>query len=221
MASVINICNIALSRLGIDQAISDLEDTANPRSRACNLHYAECRDRALAELCAGFALFTTPLALIDATAPAGWAYQYQYPSNALSVLALTDENGLRQSSPSSSATFTDATSTWSGGYLRNAVAFEVQAHQTIDSRIIVSDQEDAYAVCIKRITDPNQMTAEFRSALAFLLASEIALILRANPALAQQAGQQYQIALSRSMAQTQNERQPDPPLPSPSIQVRA
>lgn len=45
----------------------------------------------------------------------------------------------------------------------------------IEGRSILADSEDVYLIYVKIVTDPNQMTADFRETLAVLLAREAAI----------------------------------------------
>jgi hypothetical protein len=91
---------------------------------------------------------------------------------------------------------------------------------TDGARIIVTDMADAYLWFTKRVTDPNQFSALFRSALAWKIAPEIALLMRADARLAQNAGQMYRAEASLAQASSLNEEVHDPQPESPSIQAR-
>lgn len=84
MASVVDICNIALSNLG-DQKISSLSD-ANERARLCNLRYDDVRDSVLRSHPWSCAVTRTLLARNDTAPVWGFSYSYSLPSDCLRVL---------------------------------------------------------------------------------------------------------------------------------------
>jgi hypothetical protein len=86
--SEVQICNIALGKLGVD-FISSLEEDSKA-GKHCALFYGPCRDSVLAALPWNFAVKRAALARL-ATDPAfGYSYQYQKPANCIRVLQLVD-----------------------------------------------------------------------------------------------------------------------------------
>jgi hypothetical protein len=83
MASVIEICNRALSNIGNSRSINSLTE-ASKEAGQCSLHFDSCRDAALADFDWNFA--TKRLALADTNnPPPDWAYAYQYPTDCLRI----------------------------------------------------------------------------------------------------------------------------------------
>jgi hypothetical protein len=95
MASVVDICNRALSKIG-EKPISALTDS-NPRAVACNLWYEGVRDSLLRENPGNwnFAVTRATLAQSETTPTFGWDYQYALPTACLRVISLyeSDRNG--------------------------------------------------------------------------------------------------------------------------------
>jgi hypothetical protein len=88
MASVVSICNIALSNLG-DEKIASLSEN-NDRARACDLRYEDVRDAVLRSYpwnCA-----TTRVELARSTTDPVWGFTYSFalPSDCLRVLDVYD-----------------------------------------------------------------------------------------------------------------------------------
>lgn len=84
MASVVEICNVALQKLGAGRIVSLTQD--DPRARDCNLAYEPMRDAELRAHPWSFAKTRTVLAP-DATAPAfDFDYQFTLPSDCVRVL---------------------------------------------------------------------------------------------------------------------------------------
>ena len=83
--SVVDICNIALTRLGEDRIVS-LNDSAE-RAILCNLNYPYARDRALRAFEWSCAIERATLSRL-ATDPitTDWDHQYQLPNDCLRVL---------------------------------------------------------------------------------------------------------------------------------------
>lgn len=88
MASVVQICNLALGRLGAD-AILDLNGTSK-ESQACKLFYQQALEEVLRTHPWNFAIRRQTLTA-DAVDPSfGWAKSYALPLDCLRVLDLND-----------------------------------------------------------------------------------------------------------------------------------
>jgi len=90
MASEVQICNVALSRLGEDPIISLTEDSK--AGRACNLVFTDIRDSLLRAHPWNFAVARASLAQLTTTPVYGFNYEYQLPTDCLKVLK-TDPEG--------------------------------------------------------------------------------------------------------------------------------
>ena len=216
MASAVEICNRALGRIGVDQFIEDFDDP-NARARACRLHYEPCRDETLEDFPWNFAQSVTALSLVADVEVPGWQYVYRYPAHCAKVHRVTDEAGnraIRQNLTNVGIWNYDA-------LLPQKVPFAVMADPSTDgARILVTDLPGAYAWYTKRITDPSQFSAQFRSALAWRIAAEVALTLRADTRLYVNARDQFLWAVSQAQVASLMEEQPDRYPTSPSITAR-
>lgn len=85
MASEVEICNIALQKLGADRINLLTEDSVN--ARECNLAYAVIRDRELRKHSWTFAKKTVALAA-STTKPLGYARQFPLPSDWLRTVKI-------------------------------------------------------------------------------------------------------------------------------------
>lgn len=84
MASVVDICNLALQKLGASRIVSLTQDDSN--ARECNLIYEHARDAELRAHPWNFAIKRAQLAA-SSTAPAfGYAAAYPLPSDCLRLL---------------------------------------------------------------------------------------------------------------------------------------
>jgi len=89
MASEVQICNVALSKLGEDSITALSEDSK--AGRACNLIYADTRDNLLRAHPWNFAVTRQSLARLTTTPTYEFSYEYQLPTDCLKVLNLDPE----------------------------------------------------------------------------------------------------------------------------------
>lgn len=218
MASPVQVCNRALSRIGIDQLIEDLNDPTN-RAQACLQHYDDCRIELLQDFPWGFAQKVVQLAEVaDVTVP-GWKYVYRYPSDCLRAQQVTDEAGGRGATGN---IFRDIWAYDLPGEMLMRVPFSVMADPvTAGARVIVTDLELAYLWYTADVDDINQFPPLARSALSWKIASEIALNLRADTRLQQNAIQQYAWVVSQAQVGTQQEGTADKTPTPDTIRVRS
>lgn len=83
MASIVSICNLALSNLGKD-TINDLSE-ATAEARACNQFYEQTRDALLQAHPWGFAGKTQSMAVLTNDKEGVWGYSYKRPNDCLKV----------------------------------------------------------------------------------------------------------------------------------------
>lgn len=88
MASIVSICNQALSEIGTQSAIADLME-ASAEGQQCALWYDDLRKRLLRTAQWGFARRQVVLTQLgdaqDLTAPYPYLFKYAYPSDALKI----------------------------------------------------------------------------------------------------------------------------------------
>lgn len=214
MASVVNIYNMALSKIGVTQRVSSLTEETEQR-RTCSLWYEQCRDQVLRAYPWGFARTSEALALLSETPPPGWGYAYAYPTSCLLARAITTAAGCRASSLT--YRYEDYEPLWINS---QQVPFTIQYSATTSQRIIATDLEAAYLVYTRQISDTTLFDPLFVNALACLLASEAGRALRADARLVREVAAEYQSAIAYAAAMTQNERAADRVPDSPSISVR-
>jgi hypothetical protein len=185
-SSEVAICNMALGRVGISIFIDALNENTQA-AKVCNIFYGSCRDTALADGNWNFA--TKRVALADlGTPPTNWLYRYALPTDCLAARYLTIEGSRNP-------------------LAKNRVAFEVAEEDNV--RVLYTDQEEAELVYTKRQENPNLFSPPFISALAWLLASEIAMPLSAAPALTDKAYKMYLNCISQAQAASLRESQGD------------
>lgn len=144
MATEIGICNSALSKIGVTKAISSLTE-GSKTANACNEQYAKLRDDLLRAHLWNFATARAELQA-STTAPASeYDFAYQLPSDWIRTVAVHDND-----------------------------AGEGAVEYRIEGRQILANALRAWLKYVKRVADPNEMPADFREALALMLAAELA-----------------------------------------------
>lgn len=191
--NAVEVCNLALGRIGggASRPITSLTESTEA-ARACNRVFASALQSMLREYRWPFAQASVALAVAAQTVP-GWEYVYAYPEGVLTLHGLADEDVDPGRQP-----------VWRH-------PFRVLAATSGESLVIATDLEDAWAHYTLDITNPHFGDALFQDALAWRVAKEVALGLKADPRMAQVASDQYELALSIARAAAYNERGADAP----------
>ncbi len=151
MRTPFELCNQALGHLGM-RKISTLEGT-DPSAVACNTFFEPARDDVFRECEWSFASVQQPLNQSIITAPLGWDYAYDYPTdNIATVWTVFDE-----------ATADD----------KYAQDFEVLYIPETGAKIIGSNLAGAYAGVTYIVTDSLVWDPKFDLMLSFKLAALI------------------------------------------------
>lgn len=184
MASQVDYCNAALLMLAQDRAIASMGEQTKD-ARVFTRVYDRVRDLVLAEHDWPFALSAQALAPSAEAPLPGWGYRYAVPAECLRLVAVTGERGVR-------------------GLLAGAsdgrMAFETcSGAQETD---LVTDQAEAYALYVQRVTDTGRYPPLFGQALSCRLAIEVAPALAGELGLrlAQKLTQDYEIAAAKAIA---------------------
>lgn len=192
MASVIQICNVALGRLGNSRVIASLTEKSK-EAAVCNLFYEDCRDAVLADFPWRFATKRVALADLDIEQP-DWQYSYRYPTDCMRIVAIVSPDGERFVTP------------------EQRIPYEVGSDENGTGRLILTDLQKAWLRYVSKVTDPNMFDAEFRDALAWRLAAEINMQITGDANLGNRAEQKYQLTISSASTLSMNETQ-EPPAP--------
>ena len=184
--TAVQICNLALSRLGSSLLITALSDNTTQAIQA-NLIYENVRDMTLEDFPWTFA--TRSAALTEQTTETHpfFDFVYTYPT-CLKVLRVFAEDAEKTSREE----------------------FAVYNHYAagppvVEVKRIASDIEDAYAEYVVSVADPTLFTYAFVDALAWKLASQLAIPVTGDASKVQLLDAQYQFALSRAKASDANE----------------
>jgi hypothetical protein len=166
MATKVQICNMALTHLGVKN-ITALTDTTE-QARKCDQLFDPMRDEVLRAHEWHFATKVEALALIEDEESPGWEYVYTYPARCLYLRGLLTEDG----EPASPERFEEVLAT---GNVRG----------------LACDLEDAWARYTYQVQDPALFDPVFTAALAYKLAAETAVALTGKPDLKQLMEQAY------------------------------
>lgn len=160
MASVVQICNMALSHIGSEARVSSISP---PDGSVEAGHCADFYDMARTELLEPgtwpFALKRAALAQTTNSSTA-WAYAYVKPSDC--------QRPLRLLHPSVAVTVFTQDKVTAHTDDRSSAAFDVEGD------VIFSNEPDAVVVYVRDMIDTNKFPASFTSALSFLLSSYLA-----------------------------------------------
>lgn len=197
----VDICNLALGRIGhgASSPIQSLTEDSES-ARACNRVFANAMRAVLREYRWSWAQASVALAVTAQVVP-GYAYCYAYPSECSFLHGIAEESVDPGRNPA-----------WRWKY-------RILAATDGQSRVIATDLAGAWAHYTRTIDNPAFADELFCDALAWKLAKELALGLRAMPQMATLAEQEYQLALSKATAANENE-QGTPAMPEPE-DVRA
>lgn len=161
MASVVQICNMALSHIGSDARVSSISPPdGSVEAGYCATFYDQARTEMLEPGNWAFALKRVTPA--QTTNPSNaWAYAYVKPSDCLRVLRV-----LR---PSVAVTvFTQDQQRYPHTDDSDSAPF------ALEGELIYSNEPDAVIVYTRDLTDSTKFTASFTAALSYLLASYLA-----------------------------------------------
>jgi len=195
MANEVNICNLALSHIGVFSKIQSLSESTK-EARECNLLYATARNAVLEDLDWNFARKQMYLALLDETYT-GWAYAYQYPTDCIIARKIFNEGEVDSN--------TAGWDTDNKDNILDKVEFEIRASSNLDRRIILTNQEDAILLYTAKVTDVNMFSSQFIDALAWRLAAELAVPLRNKADLYKEMINHYLMKIIQVKAHNANE----------------
>lgn len=217
--SEVLICNMALQRCGVsiqlptgDGTIAGSTDTSLAQA-VCELWYERCRNRALEGFPWTFARAYQTLVLNDDGEDEIWQHEfanaYDYPTDCLRIRRFVTDVGhwdFGITGANSLAFWAD----WRGSYEWRYV---IRLHGA--SKVIMTnvEEDDADIEFTKLVTDTTLFTEQFASALAWMLAAEVAVPLSVDLRRREQAVQMFVAEMRAAAANMLNEEteedQPD------------
>lgn len=153
-----NICNAALTLLGLEEEIQDLETEQTREARAFRQFYADAVDEVFRAFDWPFARKTVALVASGALPIEEWLYAYDYPTEALAIRRILNGSTQRVEDEESRETF--------------SIGYDVAGGT---DRVIYTDKETAVAQYTVRVDDPLLWGADFRQCLAAFLAHKVAV----------------------------------------------
>lgn len=185
-----SICNLALSRIGHTQFISDLANDPTTEADACRVLYYDCRNDVLESAPWPFATrryLPSPIVattLTSGAVPTGWQYAYAFPADATGPDAIL---GI-----------------WSGFRVTrhsDLREFAVEYDNALQANVILSNEVNPEIFYIAKVASPTRFSAKFTSAVAWRLAVELVLALRKDAAIGERTQKAYALALADAAAQ--------------------
>jgi hypothetical protein len=193
-ASAIDICNLALTRLGHStiQAFPPAEESEE--ARKCFLLYDRIRRTALRAHPWNFATTTVALGqLAEDEILYDWTYAYQLPADCLRVLHVVD--------------LSDPTS--------DKIPFEIRT-----GGVLVTNQAEARIRYIKDVSDPSLFDEQFVEAFSYRLAADLAMPITGKADYANSLTNLYNTTIRAAMASDAKERRREPSIGRSFVDAR-
>jgi hypothetical protein len=209
VASVTDICNLALGRIGHGTLLTEYSSDQSKAGRYCRQNYPLVRDRLIESV--GIDSFQRIVVLVLASGSIpGWTYLYAMPEGALFVEAVCDEGGARA---------------WGR---RSVFSPRMESQESDPFRlfyngsdpVIATDVANAYAVVRVRVENTTHYPPAFVSALAWELAMELAGPLEVDADLQKMATQMAYQARAEAAATSRNQSLDDRQPLSPALRAR-
>lgn len=197
MTSQVDICNIALARMGNGQQISSL-DEGSQEAVTLNLLYEPALRKVLRDVDWPFARKRASMQLIEEEPNSDWAYSYRYPTDCIMFRRIVTGKRPRLNV--------------------DPIPYEIANGDT--SRVIYTDQEEATGVYTVFVNNVTYYDDAFVSMLAWRLCMEAAMPLAVERNRRTDAMQMYNIEKGEAMAGAFNEGQVDKEADSEYIRAR-
>jgi hypothetical protein len=176
MASEVQICNMALSNIGVSAFIESMGE-ASLAAQTLSIWYAPTLDKVLSDIRWPFA--TKRAALQDiGSPPDGWGYRYRYPNDCVFARGLVLPG---------MALLPEAVK----------IPFNVESDGA-NGKAIVTNEPEAILEYTMRFTETGLFPPPFVDAFAWALAARVAAPITSDMAKGEAAGNFYQMALRRA-----------------------
>jgi len=200
MSSNTEICNLALSHLGVGKEIANLDTEKSQEASACRRFFEISRDQVLREFLWPFATKIADLALIEEDPNTEWAFSYRYPIDCLDFRKIL--SGTRNETQDSRIPYRIAND--------NA------------GLVVYTDLEDAVAEYTMKVGNVALFPVDFQQALALRIAIYIApRVTGGDPfKMGDRAMRMYMQEISSARANAFNEQQDERQVDSEFIRAR-
>lgn len=173
MASVVDICNLALSRLGDTATVSSIDPPeGSPQAVYCATFYPIARDTLLEMHQWTFCTRRTTPAKLDFPYNQ-WKFAYASPEGLMDVIAVLDKNAADDFAYTMVRDNQVLGTVNSGQSIYTPQPFSLETLED-GSSVILTNQEDPVIRYTARITDSTKFPAMFVNCLSWLLASHLA-----------------------------------------------
>lgn len=179
-SSDVDICNMALANIGGASFLSINDQGKSPD--ACRLRFEESRLQTLSACLWNFASMWAKGVRLDVTPKPPFRFAYAYPADALKLFEILRDNPADPKIP-----------------------YEVTDNPEGNGKLINTDHEAPVFVYNRDKTDPSDFSIEFREAMAWLLASKIAMPVVKDMKKQQEAYKMFVLATSTAVTANANE----------------
>lgn len=212
MTSQVQICNLALGKLAQDITITSLTERSK-EARVFSRLWEPMRDLVLADSLWPWAIRAQRLAVAAEAPLPGWEIRYARPSDCITAIAITDDEGMRAGR---------RLSRWCSPQFRQGHGIQFEQAMGADGTSLLCDRAGAWLVYVARVEDPERYPAHFVDALACKLAEEGAPAIIGANGFSNKSGlkQLYEMALSQAAAHDFNEADEDGHQPSMAQMAR-
>lgn len=151
MASIVDICNMALAHHGSDAVVSSIDPPdGSIEAGHCARFYPIARTELLEPYPWSFALKRAALAELAVNPSSVWAYAYELPSDCLSPVRVLAAGSTLTPSERDNADY------------------------TIEGTTVLTNEEAAVLLYITDVTDPSKFSPTFTTALSYVLGAYLA-----------------------------------------------
>jgi len=197
----VEVCNIALSYLGVRERIVSLDPPAKSQEQQIlSLFYERVYRRTLGQYPWKFATKRKLLTLIEDDPNSEWSYRYAVPSDLECAQYI---EGSARNLPT-----------------ELLIKWQMEGSESGEARTLMTDQEDPVLVYTTRDANPVIWPEYFTNLLAWNLAATVAMSITAKPDVANMAANAARIALLDSRTSALNEGQKDDALESEFVRAR-
>lgn len=219
MYAEVDICNFAISNLGVDSPIANLNEDST-EARACNRYYKVAKNSTLRDFPWPFNVDIPHLEQVvtfsETNRGYGYRFGYRYPPNALHVFMLLDDSfdPRRGGVPT-------AYSDYDAYFLNRTRRIPYKLFRGESGKLIHTDADNARALIGLKDTPTEEFDDDFVLALSFKLSALIApFIARGEKDKADRMEARYQYLMDKAMAAAVNEEEPEPEQESDFVMSR-
>ena len=195
MPSDVEICNLALTRIGAGSINSLTEGSA--QSIACGLLFGPSRDALLRQVPWRFATARQVLALLSDDPPPEWTYGYQKPSDCLAARYIEPTGPLVPHGAIYPHSCYWAECVPTGSAVTSIPTVETAAFE-IRGSTVYTHQPDAVLIYTRRVEDPTQFDPLFVEALSYKLGAELAISRKDDRATRDMMLRDYQTVMAQA-----------------------